>query len=189
MKRTIQMVIDQSEDLTDLRILITVFCSSLRTSFNRLLEGRAPKELIKSMNAQFDLNKRYAEDAVLLAQSTIDSQKELLPLRLEETQIKIQKTERKIDDYQTGKKTPKKVSTEVCLQGLDARLDGLQKKKQIFSHQENGTIPKVIFGGKKLLLSNERKLSKEEWKEIRSNTLYSRGDRSKREFEYPDCFR
>jgi predicted transposase len=95
LKRTIQLLIDQVEDLTGLKELNRVFCSAVRTSFNRLLEGENPKELIKQINRNFNLNKRYAEDAVLQAQSIISSQKKLLPLRIEEIKTKIQKTEHK----------------------------------------------------------------------------------------------
>ncbi|HWO95438.1 MAG TPA: hypothetical protein VNM45_03660 [Bacillus sp. (in: firmicutes)] len=52
-----------------------MFCSAVRHAFNRLVEGANPKELIKQINWKFHLNKRYAEDTVLQAQSIISSQK------------------------------------------------------------------------------------------------------------------
>lgn len=182
MKRTLQLLIDDKEDLTGIKRISTVFCSAYRTSFNRLSKGENPKKLIKKINVDFGLNKRYAEDAVLLAQGLIVSQKELLPLRVGETQTKIQKTEQKLMDYQTGKKTPKKVSLEVCINGLTQRLEKLQtKEKGLSKHIENGTIPKVIFGGRKNFYKRmEGEMSKEGWKELRSNTIYSRGDKSKK---------
>ena len=43
------------------------------------------------------------------------------------------------------------------------------------------TIPTVIFGGKKnFYLRLKGKITKEEWKDLRSNTFYSRGDKSKK---------
>src|SRR5207253_7100583 len=57
----------------------------------------------------------------------------------------------------------------------------LQRKESILlKHQEDQTIPKVIFGTKKKFYERLKgKLSKDEWKHLRSNTLYSRGDKSK----------
>ena len=132
---------------------MAVFCAALRYSFNRLIKGEQSGELIKKVNALFRLNKRYAEDAVMQAQAIISSQKELIPLRIEEVQGKIKKTCKKMEDYQTGKKRPKKVSLEVCLKGLSARLEKLQlKETTLLKHQEDQTIPTVIFGGKKEFL-------------------------------------
>ncbi|SDN20491.1 IS200/IS605 family accessory protein TnpB-related protein [Bacillus sp. OK048] len=169
-------------ELEKLNRLMAVFCAALRYSFNRLIEGEQSGKLIKKVNVLFRMNKRYAEDAVMQAQAIISSQKELLPLRIEEVQGKIKKTSVKMEDYQTGKKSPKKVSLEVCLKGLSSRLEKLQLKESILiKHQEDQTIPTVIFGGKRNF--NDRlkgTLSKGEWKDLRSNTLYSRGDKSKK---------
>lgn len=162
--------------------LMQVFSSAIRYSFNRLLEGENSGDLIKKVQLKFRLNKRYTEDAVLQAQTIITSQMELLSIRIEDVQGKVKKTKQKIDDYTNGKKRPKKVPLEICLAGLNARLVKLQgKEKELVSHLENGTIPKVIFGGRKNFFNRmKNKISKEEWKEHRSNTLYSRGDKSKK---------
>jgi IS605 OrfB family transposase len=169
-------------ELETLNQLMAVFCAALRYSFNRLIEGVQSGKLIKKVNTLFRLNKRYAEDAVMQAQAIISSQKGLLPLRIEEVQGKIKKTSIKIKDYQTGKKRPKKVSLEVCLKGLRHRLEKLQLKESIIlKHQEDQTIPTVIFGGNRNFFDRLKgTLSREEWKDLRSNTLYSRGDRSKK---------
>ncbi|MFA1819663.1 hypothetical protein ACDX78_05610 [Virgibacillus oceani] len=72
---------------------MAVFSSAIRYAFNRLLEGETKSNLIKKVNVNFDLNKRYAEDAVLFAQGIISSQKELLPSLIENIQKKIEKTD------------------------------------------------------------------------------------------------
>jgi len=97
-------------------------------------------------------------------------------------QAKIQKTEWKIGDYQTGKKTPKKVFVETCLEGLYARLTKLKEKESILlKHLEEGSIPAVIFGKKENFYKRLKgKITNKEWKELRSNTLYSRGDKTKK---------
>lgn len=173
---------ENDSELEKLHQLVKIFCTSIRYSFNRLLEGEKAGELIKKVNVLFNLNKRYAEDAVMQAQAIISSQKELLPIRIEGVKGKIQKTTQKIEDYQTGKKKPKKVPLQLCLEGLHARLVKLQEKETVLlKHQENQTIPTVIFGGKKQFYQRlKQKISKEEWRDLRSNTLYSRGDKTKK---------
>jgi IS605 OrfB family transposase len=162
--------------------LMTVFCSAVRYSFNRLLEHEKPGDLIKKVNLLFRINKRYAEDAVMKAKAVLSSQQELLPTRIEGVQPKIEKSEQKLEDYKTGKKTTKKVPVELCIKGLEARLKKLRKKEEaLLNYQNKGTIPPVLFGGKKNFIQRMKgKLSNEEWKDLRSNTLYARGDRSKK---------
>ncbi|MEH7460576.1 hypothetical protein V7166_00375 [Bacillus thuringiensis] len=47
------------------------------------------------------------------------------------------------------KKKPKKVPLQLCLEGLHARLVKLQEKETVLlKHQEDQTIPTIIFGGK-----------------------------------------
>ncbi|MDQ0246104.1 putative transposase [Bacillus fengqiuensis] len=152
MKRTIQLVMDESEELTALKTLTRVFCSAVHHAFNHLVEGTNPKELIKRINSKFYLNKRYAEDAVLQAQSMISSQKALVPLRIEEVQSKISKTEEKLEAYQTGKKRPKKAPLALCLAGLEARLTKLRKKKKNFLNiKKMGRFQRSSSEGEKIL--------------------------------------
>jgi IS605 OrfB family transposase len=184
LKITKMVLLDEEQpvELEKLHRLMAVFCSALRFSFNRLVEGEKEGDLIKKVNVLFHLNKRYAEDAVMQAKAVFSSQKKLLPIRMEGVQGKIQKTERKIEEYQTGKKTPKKVSLAICLEGLHSRLIKLKEKESILlKHQEEGSIPPVIFGGKKHFYERLKgKITNKEWKELRSTTLYSRGDQSKK---------
>jgi IS605 OrfB family transposase len=118
----------------------------------------------------------------LLAQSLISSQRELLPMRLEDVQAKIEKTEQKIDDYQYGRKIPKNVGLPICLGGLHQRLEKLKAKEaELQDHLNAGTIPKVIFGGKQNFYKRLKgKITNKEWKDLRSNQLYARGDKSKK---------
>ncbi|AOY75426.1 IS200/IS605 family accessory protein TnpB-related protein [Clostridium formicaceticum] len=61
------------------------------------------------------------------------------------------------------------------------RLEKLQKRELYLREcQEKGIIPKVIFGGRKNFFKRmEGKISNKEWKELRSNHIYSRGDKAK----------
>ena len=180
--RVMKIVSPDESQLRSLDELMRVFCSAKRYAFNRLLEGRNAKDIIKHLPRQFRLNKRYAEDAVLLAQSLISFQRELLPIRLEDVQAKIEKTEKKIDEYQHGRKTPKNVDLPTCLGGLHQRLEKLKAKEaELKHHLGQGTIPRVIFGGKQNFYKRLKgKITNEEWKDLRSNQLYARGDKSKK---------
>ncbi|WP_254698683.1 hypothetical protein [Parageobacillus sp. VR-IP] len=96
-------------------------------------------------------------------------------------QAKVEKTEKKIDDYQHGRKTPKKVDLPTCLGGLHQRLEKLKAKKaELKRHLDQRTIPRVIFGGKRNFYKRLKgNITNEEWKDLRSNQLYARGDKSK----------
>jgi predicted transposase len=147
--RGMKIVSHDESQLRSLDELMRIFGSAKRYVFHRLLEGRNAKDIIKHLPHQFQLNKRFAEDAVLLAQALISSQRELLPMRLEDVQAKIEKTKKKIDDYQHGRKTPRKVDLPTCLDGLHRRLEKLKSKEaELKHHLDQGTIPRVIFGGK-----------------------------------------
>jgi predicted transposase len=84
--RVMKIVSHDASQLCSLDELMCVFGSAKRYAFNRLLEGENAKDIIKLLPRQFQLNKRFAEDAVLLVQSLISSQRELLPMRLEDVQ-------------------------------------------------------------------------------------------------------
>jgi IS605 OrfB family transposase len=61
------------------------------------------------------------------------------------------------------------------------RAKKLQDKlAELQAHQEGGTIPKVVFGGRSLWQQVcKGKASREEWRNTRQNRLYARGDESK----------
>ncbi len=48
----------------------------MRYAYQRLLEGEKRKDLKKQLSKLFNINTRYSDDAILLAQSTISSCKE-----------------------------------------------------------------------------------------------------------------
>lgn len=87
--------------------LIRTFESAKRYSFNRLIEGESEKELIKKLQLKYLLNKRFCEDAVLQVQTILSSQKELLPVYLENNQKKLEKTLQKKMIMKVAGKTKK----------------------------------------------------------------------------------
>ncbi|WP_140159986.1 IS200/IS605 family accessory protein TnpB-related protein, partial [Bacillus thuringiensis] len=115
-------------------------------------------------------------------QTILSSQKELLPVYLENNQKKLEKTLQKKDDYESGRKNPKKVSLEICLIGLRKRQQKLEQKIEMYeTHIKNGTLPPIIFGGRKNFYERMKdKISNQEWKDLRTRQLYSRGDKSKK---------
>nr|WP_240610907.1 transposase [Ammonifex thiophilus] len=166
-----------------------LFCACHRWAFKRLLEGVSRDEVKKLGQELFGLNSRYVDDARLKAQSTIDSQRELLKLEIEETEKKLKRARKKLGfAVKKLKRAEEKGLPEdelrklaLAVKGRENRVSSLEKKlRELREHKENGTIPKVIFGGKKLWRRVcKGKASREEWRAARKNRLYSRGDREK----------
>jgi transposase, putative, N-terminal domain len=57
--------------------LMCRFSSAMRYAYKRLLEGEKRKDLKKNISILFNINTRYSDDAILLAQSMISSYKEI----------------------------------------------------------------------------------------------------------------
>lgn len=166
-----------------------LFCSCRRWAFNRLLESVPRDEIKKTGQELFGLNSRYVDDARLKAQSLLDSPKALLELEIEETENKLRRARKKLG--LTMKKLTKAEEKEnmpintdklrLTVKGQNNRVASLEKKLlELKTHRQNGTIPKVVFGGKKLWKKTcQGRVSREEWRAARKNRLYSRGDETK----------
>ncbi|MGB9868054.1 MAG: IS200/IS605 family accessory protein TnpB-related protein [Bacillota bacterium] len=166
-----------------------LFCACMRWAFNRLLEGASRDEVKKLGQELFGLNSRYADDARFKAQALLDSQKELLELEIEETEKKLGRARQKLGlamrklARAEGKGAAPEVveKLRLAVKGRNNRVAALEKKlAELEAHRENGTVPKVVFGGRKLW---ERvckgRATREEWRAARKNRLYSRGDETK----------
>jgi IS605 OrfB family transposase len=166
-----------------------LFCACQRWAFNRLLEGASRDEIKKLGQDLFGINSRYVDDARLKAQAVLDSQKELLELEVEETENKLSRARKKL-----GLAMRKLVKAErkgdapdiveklrLVVKGRNNRVASLEKKlAELEAHLENGTIPKVVFGGRKLWEKVcKGRATREEWRTSRKNCLYSRGDETK----------
>ena len=166
-----------------------LFCACMRWAFNRLLEGASRDELKKLGQELFGLNSRYADDARLKAQVLLDSQRELLELEIQETEEKLRRARKKLGAAMSklAKAEEKGAAPEVIeklhftVKGRSNRVASLVKKlAELEAYQENGTIPKVVFGGRKLWKKVCRgRVTREEWRAARKNRLYSRGDETK----------
>ncbi|KXG75842.1 hypothetical protein AN618_17520 [Fervidicola ferrireducens] len=172
-----------------LKTEMRLFSACMRWAFNRLLEGTSRDEIKKLGQELFGINSRYADDARLKAQALLDSQKELLELEIEETKNKLNRARkklgtamRKLAKAEEKGDTPEDIEKlHLAVKGRNNRVASLEKKlAELEIHQENGTIPKVVFGGRKLWEKVCKGLAtREEWRASRKNRLYSRGDETK----------
>jgi len=147
------------------------YCSAIRWSFKRLLEGQETQEIRQLVQAKFELNSRQANDAVNDAQAVITSQRELVRIHLENSRARVEFTKKRIAEA----KSPRKIAK------LQKRLDKEQRKHAKWQHYfDTKTFPPVVFGGKKLFQERcKGNISKEEWQEARSKRYLSRGDKTK----------
>ncbi|MDK2924939.1 MAG: hypothetical protein PWQ41_713 [Bacillota bacterium] len=171
--------------MTEMRL----FCACQRWAFNRLLEGVSRDEIKKRGQELFGLNSRYVDDAWLKAQALLDSQRELLEIETEETEAKLGRARKRLGQAmkKLAKTKEKGAASEaleelrLAVKGRNARVASLGKKlAELRAHQENGTIPKVVFGGRKLWRKVcKGRATREEWRAARKNRLYARGDETK----------
>ena len=171
--------------VTEMRL----FCACMRWAFNRLLEGNSRDEIKKLGQELFGINSRYADDARLKAQGLLDSRKELLALEIKETEKKLARAKKKLS--LTMKKLAKAEKRNdapeiigelrLAVKGRNNRVASLEKKLAGFkTYRESGSMPKIVFGGRKLWEKVcKGRITREEWQAVRRNRLYSRGDETK----------
>ena len=165
-----------------------LFCACERWAFNRLLEGKTREELKKEGQTMFGLNSRRVDDAILKAQAVIDSQKELLPQEIGETQTKLTRARKKLNhaekDLEKARRENNPEAVEQAKRIVHSRrmrVGRLTRKLAVLmKHQAEGTIPKVVFGGRALWKrACKGQAGNAEWKAARRNHLYARGDKTK----------
>jgi len=153
--------------------LMLVFCTAIRYSFKRQLEGQRIGDLEKVVAHKYNLNIRQAKDAVESARQTITSQHELVKLNYGNCAKKV---EALVIKLRNPKLSEKKVKA------LNLRLAKRQRKLDYWTaFLESHTFPPVTFGTKALFLKRCKGLiTKQEWQDRRNNRLYSRGDKTKK---------
>ena len=175
-------------DETSLATEMRLFGAATRWAFNRLREGAERKELKVRGQKLFHLNSRYVDDALLKAKAIIESQRELIPIEIADTERKLGKTEKKIKGatakakkFAAAGRTAEAEREERRLPGLKARQAKLKATLATYQrHQAEGTIPAVVFGGRRLWRRVTRgQASRSEWRHARRGRLYARGDASK----------
>jgi len=151
------------------------------------------RELKRELQATFGLNSRYVDDAILKAHEVIAAQRKLIPMEIAETEAKRERTERKRKANQRKAERLRKAGREAeaaaverTVRGQELRLAKLEAKLAVYRrHQAEGTIPRVVFGGRRLWRRLCRSTGPEharlraEWHAARQGRLYSRGDATK----------
>ena len=97
-KITIQAVLFNVSDeyKETLNNMMLTFCTAIRYSFKRLLEGQKIGDLEKDVAFKYKLNIRQAKDAVESARQTIQSQNELLKLNYNNYNKKAKRIEKEL---------------------------------------------------------------------------------------------
>lgn len=152
--------------------MMLIFCTAIRYSFKRQLEGQAIGELEKVVAHKYNLNIRQAKDAVESARQTIISQHELVKLNYKNYCKKVEILTKKL-------KHPK--LSEIKFKALTSKLAKRQRKLDYWTKfLASKTFPPVTFGTNELFLRRCKGLiTKQEWNDRRNNRFYSRGDKSK----------
>jgi predicted transposase len=132
--------------------LMCKYQSAKRMAFNQIVKDKNSyrKEIETYIKERIPvLNTRYMRDAIMEAESIISSQKELLPMYLENNERKVKKSSLKLEKYKSGEIKPKR-PLEIVLSGIGKRIEGLKEKIMVIEeHIKNDTIPCIVFGGKK----------------------------------------
>lgn len=174
MKTTVRAVLINISEESEIEInrLMTVFSSAIRYGFNRLLEGKEKDgEIEKDISIKYGLNIRQSKDALKKANEIVKSQKELVKENYNNYSKKVKTVEKQIEKAKSDKK----------INALNKKLDKRKKQEEYYKdHIDNGTIPKVIFGGRNNFIKRcKGQITNEEWKDLRDNNYYSRGDKTK----------
>lgn len=152
--------------------LMTVFCSAIRYSFNRIIEGKKILDIEKDVARKYGLNSRQGKDAVENARQTIVSQRELVKMEYDNYTKKVETIKRQLQKQNISEK-----KRNALLKKLDKRM---RKQEYFKTFIDTSTIPPVTFGTKALFIKRCKGLiTKEEWQSARSNRIYSRGDKTK----------
>ena len=123
--------------------LMQAFCSAIRYSYKRLLQGQKILDVEKQVQLKYSLNSRYSKDAVEQARQIVLSQRELLIIQRDNWQSKVKQAEGVLI----------KAKSERKIQGLKSKLEKRRRRLAYYQkHMDDGTLPPVIFGGRRNFL-------------------------------------
>ena len=143
------------DEESKLNTLSRVFPSMVRFAYNRLLEKHKTYDVVKMLYDKFIPNARWCQWAVKEAQANINSQKELLPLYIEDLKRRLERAKRRL----VRTKHPLKQA------GIKKRIKKLERRLvELENYLNNNAIPKAIFGSRRLFKKlSKRRGVKEEW--------------------------
>jgi predicted transposase len=173
MQYTVRALVEPLGGEARLDSICRTFSSMVRTAYNRLLDGKRTNEIVRLLQARYGVkNWRWCQWAIVQAQAVIKSQKELLPLYVEMYGEKISRVRRGME----------RVADPLKKSGFRARIEKLERKKaEVERHLEAGTMPRAVFGSRKLLEELAKgKGPREEWRHRRSNQFFSIGQANQR---------
>jgi IS605 OrfB family transposase len=155
------------------------FQAARRIAYQRLDEGQGRDEIDRPLRALFQMDARFARDAILEAEANRRSLRKLLPKYIANTTGKIRKAEVRLRQYRSGALKPYRVSTEVAIAGLERRLAKLRDKRNRWqAHLSAGTLPAPIFGSAAAFHARRKgKMTHEQWQARRRAQFCSRGER------------
>lgn len=153
------------------------FSSAKRFSYNVIVKNLnnttfKPQHIENNVSEKYNLNIRYAKDAVEEARQTKQSQLELLDTYISDLDNKIEKILNVLE--KPGLKIRTRNSN---ISKLDKRL---RKLCVLLNHKKNNTLPSIIWGGKDNFYNRcKNNITNAEYKANRNNQLVSRGDKTK----------
>jgi hypothetical protein len=149
------------------------FCSMVRSAYNAKLRGEHYASVKRMLKERYLIeNARWRQWTIDEADAKIKSQRKLLPLYVEDLNWKISRVRAKMA----------RTANPLKRRGYEARIRKLEAEKRFYErHIRNKTVPKAVFGSKKLFkkLVKSRGENAEEllqrWRHRRSNQFYSVG--------------
>ncbi|OAR05454.1 hypothetical protein SA87_11215 [Hydrogenibacillus schlegelii] len=159
----------------ELIFFMSRYQTARRTAYQALRRGKKTGEIVKDLYQKFFPNARWCQWAVEDAKATLESQKAQVDMHVSDLEAKIEKAAEKLE--RTKDKRHRR--------GIQMRLDRLRARLAYWKgFQDRGEVPPAVFGGKKNLLKLQRgKLSREKWRELRSNAFYSVGQANQKGLE------
>ena len=164
-------LLPSKEETFLLDTMCRVFMSMVRFAYKRLLQGLKYYEVTRILYDVFIPNARWCQWAVEEAEALKEAMEELLPVLVEEYNRKIELIKKKIEKQRHPLKR----------KGLEKKLRKFERRKaKLEKHIENGTLPSVVFGSKRLFKKlTKKKNVKDEWLLKRRSSFFSVGQRNK----------
>jgi len=153
------------------------FCSMERTAYNLLRAGEDAASVKAAIRTRYGVkNARWIQSAINQAKALMASQEERIANGIEMYQEKIKNTREKME----------RLSNPLKVQGCEKKVQRLQLRlDELKSQLLNESYPKVVFGSRKLhhqlsiACGGKREALRSEWRERRSNHIYSVGQANK----------
>lgn len=151
------------------------FQAAKRTAYQALRRDKEPAKIVEELYRKFFPNARWCQWAVEGARAAIKNQKEQVKMHVSDLEAKIEKAEEKLE----------RTKNELRRQGTLVRIKKLKNKLVYWkSFLDQDEVPPAVFGGERsLLLLQEGKLSKEQWRELRAGAFYSVGQANQKGLE------